>query len=369
MSLILYPERCGDLPSYSFYGGTVTLLFDKSSWKYYKVEADGFRTAQYGVTNILKIIDKSEVLIPWALKRSMEKLKRLLKEKGYVTGYLETKEPTDTVNILFEEILDDIIAQAKKAPREILEDAGEVGHQAAHDWVERYIKAILEDQEEKRLELLSKLPSDERAANACIAALSWMHEHDVKWIQTERKCYSRKHGYAGTADGLARVSSCSNKECCPTTFKDRLTLVDWKTSNYLYLEYVFQTAAYQQAIEEETGEQIEDIWIIRLGKEDGEFEPWHISDTGFISDALLGFLNALNLYKSVQSIENRISDIKDAKRAREKEKVMQERQIRCLDSATYKGVRKKRGCNGQDKMCSTCSTIYLDKHPEMGDNI
>ena len=360
MSLILYPEGYGDLPVYQFYSGAETLVFDRESWTYYRI-LDETREKLAGVTTVLHAtLDRSSALMPWAVKKAMEKLKRLLKDGGSIAedGYIG----------LYETNLDELIIKAKKADKEELEKAGDTGT-AAHDWVERYIKAILEDQEEKRLELLSKLPSDERAANACIAALSWMHEHDVKWIQTERKCYSRKHGYAGTADGLARVSSCSNKECCPTTFKDRLTLVDWKTSNYLYLEYVFQTAAYQQAIEEETGEQIEDRWIIRLGKEDGEFDPWYFSGRELFQQDLDGFLNALNLYKSVQNIETRISDIKDAKRARKKEKVMQERQIKCLDSATYKGVRKKRGCNGQDKMCSTCSTIYLDKHPEMGDNI
>src|SRR5262249_19750690 len=125
-----------------------------------------------------------------------------------------------------------------------------------------------------RLELLGNFPVDERAANCCAAAVEWMSQHNVRWLKTERKCFSRKYGYAGTMDGLAVVDSCKDRLCCPHDFTDRLTLVDWKTSNALYVEYLLQTAAYQQAYQEETGETIADRWVIRLGKDDAEFDPW-----------------------------------------------------------------------------------------------
>jgi hypothetical protein len=367
VSLIIFADGFGDLPVYKFYNDTVTLLFDKATWKYYKVESDGSRTPQYGVTNVLKIIDKSEVLIPWALKRAMLKLKKLLKEGKYVVGTLAVNDQVDPHNILFEEILDDIIAQAKKASKEDLEDAGEVGHQA-HEWIESYILAILSDSENRRLELLSKLPEDERAASCVMAALAWMSEHNVRWLATERKCYSLKYSVAGTMDGLAIVDSCTNTECCPKSFKDRKSLIDWKSSNGLYGSYLMQAALYQQCYQEETGEEVEDRWVIRLDKVSGEFDPWYLSGKQLFEQDLAGFLNALALYKSVHQIENRIDEVKAQKRAREKEKVMQERQVKCLDSSTYKGVRKKRGCNDSDKLCSTCTKIYLDKHPEVIDN-
>jgi hypothetical protein len=360
VSLILYPEGHGNLPVYQFYNGSVTLVFDSQGWTYYKIETDGSRTPQYGVTTVLKIINKSEVLIPWALKRAMEKLKRLLKEKGYI----EIKDSVTFANLLFEEVLDDIISQAKKASQEEFEDAGEVGTQA-HTWIESYIKAILEDKEERRLELLSKLPEDERAASCVIAALAWMDAHNVRWLMTERKCYSRRHSVAGTMDGLAIVDSCSYPVCCPTAFKDRKSLIDWKSSNGLYVSYLMQAAIYQESYEEETNDKIEDRWIIRLDKVSGEFDPWHCERDSFQQD-LDGFLNALALYKSVQGIEARISDIKDQKRAAEKEKLKIERKIKCLDSDTYKGKRKKKGCNDSEEMCETCLKKFLTNNPEYG---
>jgi hypothetical protein len=350
--LILYADGFGDLPSYSFYGGTETLLFDQSKWSYYRVLPDGSRERQDGVTTVCHIIDKSEVLMRWAVKKALEKLKKLI--IGLPLWELSELDLSTT--------LDELIAQAKKADKEELEAAGETGH-AAHEWIENYIQSIIEEKEDRRLELLSKFPSDERAANAVTAALEWMHKHNVRWISTERKCFSRKYNYAGTADGLAFVDSCTDKECCPATFKGRYTLVDWKTSNYLYIEYLLQTSAYQQAIQEESGKTIDDRWIIRLGKDDAEFDPWHVTGQDLFDQDFQGFLNALALYRSVHKIEDRIDDIKTQKRDRAKEVLAAERQLQCLDYTKYKGSRRKKGCNGAETMCAACEKKFVDNHP------
>ena len=350
--LILFADGFGDLPSYSFYNGTETLLFDQSKWSYYRVVPTG-RERQDGVTTVCHIIDKSEVLMRWAVKKALEKLKKLIIEHH---GEFDYEGQWDVE--LFK-VLDELIAQAKKADKEELEAAGETGH-AAHEWIENYIQSIIEEKEDRRLELLSKFPSDERAANAVTAALEWMHKHNVRWISTERKCFSRKYNYAGTADGLALVDSCDDKECCPTVFKDRYTLVDWKTSNYLYIEYLLQTAAYQQAIQEESGKTIEDRWIIRLGKDDAEFDPWHVTGQDLFDQDFQGFLNALALYRSLNQLEDRIDDIKTQKRDRAKEVLAAERQLQCLDYTKYKGSRRKKGCNGAETMCAACEKKFID---------
>lgn len=339
--------------THSFYKGDVVLKFDRPSWSYARVMPDGQRRRFAGVTGTCKIIDKSEVLIRWAVKVAMAKIKKLLIE-GKFTG-------DDATSVLFESTLDDIIKEAKKADKEELDAAAEIGH-IAHDWIEQYIGGILSGDDERRLELLAKLPTDERAANACVAALEWMVAHDVRWIATERRCCSREHEYAGTMDGLALVSSCSNPECCPTPFKDRLTLVDWKTSNYLYIEYLLQTAAYQHAHEEETGELIEDRWVIRLGKEDAEFDPWHVDGRELYETDFRGFRHALALSRSVTEITGRIDGITEAKKAYRHAKLAAEKVAKnllaCPLSGEYKGVRAKKGCNGTDILCKACETIW-----------
>lgn len=350
MSLILYADGMSpDLSRHFFYNGEEELAFDQQAWTWYRIlKPKRDRQKLDGVTNIVHIIDKSEALMPWAVKKALEKFCRLLLKLGDTT--------------LTEPMLIDLMKEAKKADREELEDAGEVGH-LAHEWIEKYIKAILSDNEPRRLELLSKFPDDPRASRACTAAIEWMYLHNVRWLSTERRCYSRIHGYAGTMDGLARVDSCSDPDCCPASFKDRLTLVDWKTSNYLYVEYLYQTAAYQQAYQEETGEEIEDRWIIRLGKEDGEFDPWHAEGREIFEADLAGFLDCLALTRIVKTTKDRVADVKEARRARAKAALVIERQKKCLDADKYKGSRKKKGCNDTNVICEACNQKYVDKHP------
>jgi hypothetical protein len=356
MSLIIHPDGASPLPEYKFYDGTETLRFDESKWKYFRVLPNGKLELLAGVTTVCHIIDKSEVLMRWAVKKAMEKMRRLL--SPYVAN-----APDELPPILFATILDELIAEAKKADREELEAAAETGH-IAHAWIENYVKAILSDNEERRHELLAKLPLDERAANCCVAALEWMSAHDVRWRATERKVFSRRHGYAGTMDGLAVVSSCSSRTCCPVVFQDRLSIVDWKTSNYLYIEYLLQTAAYQQAHQEETGEVVTDCWINRLGKDDAEFDPWHRSKESDYIEDLTAYLQALGLYRSVHNIQDRMDEIKDAKLQVIREKLeaikAEQMKIRCPKADKYKGTKISK-CLEDGTQCVACKSIYEEK--------
>ena len=275
-----------------------------------------------------------------------------------------------------------LVLEAKGAHKEKLEEAGNVGH-IAHAWIEDLIKAKIAGDRAAEVNQLCKFPDDERARNCCIAACEWMARHNVRWISTERKIYSRKYKYAGTMDGLCIVDSCSDPHCCGTLFSNRLTVADWKSSNYLYSEYLFQTAAYQQAFMEETGEQVQDRWVIRLGKEDGEFDPWHAGVETFEQD-WEAFRLCLMLTRQVRDIKQRIKEkaqalalsikaekkaARDAKELAEKEakasaKAEKKRERlealvkRCKGADKYKGTRKP-NCN-QGKACESCLAKYAE---------
>lgn len=60
-----------------------------------------------------------------------------------------------------------------------------------------------------------------------------------------------------------------------------------------------------------------DRWIIRLGKHDGEFEPWHTTADDFQED-LEGFLDALSLTRSVRLTNERMKGQKNAIKAAKK---------------------------------------------------
>jgi len=369
-------QRWGQVTEeYSFYQGEVVLRYDVKKHKYFLLK-DGVEELQDGVTQCVHIIDKSEVLMNWAVKVMAQKVLD-------TTPAFELPTGEKFVPQMEWSKYERIVLEGKKAKDEHLETAGGIGHEA-HNWIELFIKATLAGNEPRRLELLAKFPEDQRAANACLAALEWMSKHNVRWHATEQKIYSRKYKYAGTMDGLALVDSCDNPGCCPEPFKDRLTVVDWKSSNYLYLEYLLQTAAYQYAFnemriyEQPSAQLATDRWVIRLGKENAEFDPWHLQAVDFMQDFEC-FKDALTLGRHVDAIKARIKAVEDRardarkavrdaaravkeaaeakERADAKEKKQEARMEAmakaCPKSKTYKGM-KAPTCGP----CEACKAIY-----------
>ena len=325
--------------SYWFYEHTIELRFEKDSWTYYKVGPLGELEPQDGVTKAVHIIDKSLALVPWAAKMVAQKIIRTVPVHVDEHGaeWLDPITSTDFFTLVME---------AKTAPRDVLEEAGDIGH-VAHKCLEDSIKYALENDPEKKVRQLIKVPGEPRAASCAQAAKKWMDAHNVRWLETERKIYSREHRYAGTMDGLCLVDSCTDPACCATAFKDFLSIADWKSSNYLYLEFLFQTAAYEGAYEEEFGIDVKDRWILRLGKEDGEFEPWHLTAEDFPAD-YAGYLECLALYRKVELVEERMKaqkkvkrDIKKTQKAEEKTKrETAERDRKAKEKAEKKATRE-----------------------------
>lgn len=350
-------------PPHYFYGGQVQLRFNQKQWCWYLVKDDGTFEPQYGVTGVVHVMDKSAALIGWAKKQSMAKLRSLMIERA--GGGSE-----DVMLKLFIGDLDQIIKEAKQADEQEKDAAGDTGH-AAHDWIENYIKAVLKEDFTRRDELLAKFPKDERAANCCIAALGWMSSHKVRWLSTERPVYSREYKCCGTCDGTALISSCEDRLCCKTEFVDRLSVVDWKTSNatYPYTEYLYQTGCYQACIEEETGERIEDRWIVLLGKLDGEFNPWHFEGRELFEEDWTGYRNCLRLYQSMEISDKRIGEIKGMRRALlreiEKAKKLEAMKIRCPKADDYKGSRKSK-CLEDGSQCEACAAKYKEVQDAKG---
>jgi len=343
----------GMTESYKFYNGEVELCYYPKEHEYFLLK-DGEFILQDGVTKVVHIIDKSEALIPWGCKMMAEKIIKNAPVIDLPTGEKIVQLPV--------EAFEKLIVEGKSAHKENLKEASDIG-KMAHDWIEQYIKAVLSDNEERKLELLAKFPNNEKARNCCIAALDWMQKHNVRWVCTEHKIYSRKHQYAGTMDGLCKVDSCDDTLCCPNHFKDRLSIVDWKSSNKLYIEYLYQTAAYQAAYSEEFGTDIHDRWVIRLGKDNGDFDPWHVEADEFDQD-FEGFLTALKLTRSVRNVKERMKVrmdlIKTELKHRDKQEKEEAMRIRCPKADYYKGNRKSK-CLEDGTQCDACRDIYEQK--------
>jgi hypothetical protein len=274
-------------------------------------------------------------------------------------GYIYSADGLTEVKALTYAELDTMIVEAKRANDDALTTAGDIGHKA-HAWIEGAIKAAIKGFSQP------ELPTDEKVKSCCEAFVSWSTAHQVGWAATERIVYSKLYKYAGTLDGLAYVSSCGDPLCCKTEFRDRLSIIDHKTSNGLYLEYLLQTSAYWQAlVEEDPTLSPQDRWINRFGKEDGVFESWHAEGEDLFKQDFAAFLAAHNLVKAVDVVEERLADEKGMKKAHKLAKEKAEREaahrIACPKSGDYKGVRKNR-CFNDGMQCQACAKIYADKH-------
>lgn len=320
-----------DMLVYRHYNDTVELRFDKVDHVYYLMTPEGMER-QLNVTTIVKIIDKSEVLTAWASKMCAEKAIRLM-------PYTEA----DTTKIMSRSDFTTLMGTAKTAHKDRLTEAGDLGS-AAHQCLEDSIKTALKFTAGV-VQCLINLPMDERAANGAEAGFKWMQEHNVRWISTESKIYSRQHKFAGTMDGVCIVDSCANSMCCQTYFRDVMSLADWKTSNYLHVEYLYQTAGYVLAHEEEFPDvHIEDRWVLRLGKDDAEFDPWHLTRKDLEEDSL-GFLNCLALLRSHELVVKRTAATKKFKTGARKQIRLSEKAANAEKEQLEKALEKERRIN------------------------
>lgn len=291
---------------------TFKLRFDKNEHVYYRVAiTDG--VAKWvkipGITNVLGVKDKSQVLMPWAVNEATDFVRASFLELTEFEIEVLQSDPLQLQEWLFT-----ILETAKKAYKDRSKTATDIGH-AAHDWLERYIKADIAGDLPQKLSLdEERSKMDERAISCCEAALQWMRAHSVRWIYTERKIYSRTYDVAGTLDGVCLVDSCDDPECCKSQFKDVLSLMDWKSSNALYDSYRWQGAIYEQAIEDELGLDIKHRWVVQLGKYDGAFNSWHIYEEDFVMD-LRCFLACLELVRSSEDCAETLRERRRAEKA------------------------------------------------------
>jgi hypothetical protein len=287
---------------YPFYKGEVMLGYDSKKHVYFRYE-DGIKILVPGVTSVVGIIDKSGPLTQWAANETCNYVRTKLVTDGKVFPFLDPITG-DLHEYIDTEILLAWLEEARFNYRTISKTATDIGH-IAHDWLEKYNIARLNKDSVAEDDLLAHLPEDEKAKNCVEAALDWMIRHNYEPIYTERKIYSRIHDYAGTLDNVGWFDGCGDESCCGkyAYVKHVLVVTDWKSSKSHYDEYRFQTAAYLEAIHEETGKRPELRIVIRLGKEDGVVDP-KIYGADSQAEDFGAFFHALELYNRVKYLEN-----------------------------------------------------------------
>lgn len=210
--------------THKLYNGSISIDFYPNSHRYKKV---GERTYLIGVTTACGMLDKSRPLLIW----SSELTRKFLFEK------INAGETVDTTMVI--EACDQYNVKR--------DTAADTGTQI-HNWIEQYVKGSKPE-----------IPEDQKVANGVMAFLDWVEKNEVKILQSERLVYSKEYGYVGTLDAVAEVNG-------------KKYILDFKSSKGIYETMLYQTAAYLKAWNEEHGDNIVNRYILKLGKEDGEFQ-------------------------------------------------------------------------------------------------
>jgi hypothetical protein len=293
------------MSQHSFYKGTVELTFDEAEHKYYTDTGSTLYEVP-GVSTCCNMLDHSVYLMPWAAKMMA----------NYLREHVEVRR--NAIDMSWNQF-DNLIDEAKTAHRRHFKEAGDIGNMA-HEWLNRAIVAALAETDGVVHNMPEPGFDNEQAYNCGIHAHQWMLAHNVRWLQTERKVFSLAGYFAGTMDGLALVDSCSHMSCCPTWYLDERAIIDFKSSNHLRLEYLYQTAAYLEAWNEEFPEQSAATrWILRLGKEEGDFESWYTSSPDDLDQDLKVFHLLRQLWTAHRVVEARMALQKKVRKEAKKE--------------------------------------------------
>ncbi len=140
------------------------------------------------------------------------------------------------------------------------ETAADIGT-VAHELVEASIRGDLTTP--KFQEILAQLPDEEaqkRARGAYGAYCAWVEQSKLIIVEQEIPLVSEQYRFGGTPDAIGEIDG-------------NLCLVDWKTSNSVYQDYLIQLAAYKQLWEENNPERpiTSGFHLCRFSKEHGDF--------------------------------------------------------------------------------------------------
>jgi len=249
---------------YLLYNKTVSLYFEEKDWKGKKIHVYTDKNGEKvkSVTTFTGVINKPN-LITWAVDLGVATIAEGLGivPKGYFSEESDRPEKKRKWKDLLQEIKNKkIITNALDIAKIIIEGKGkhdDVKERAA-DWgTEIHKLASLWIKGKGKIKI--EVPDNPKIRNGFLAFMKFQDEYKIKWLESERLVYSKKHNFAGTLDAVGKIG------------KD-LVLIDFKSSNGLYPENAFQAAGYQIAYEEETGIKIDYTIVIRFGKDDGEFE-------------------------------------------------------------------------------------------------
>lgn len=205
-----------------------------------------------GVTTIIGRFKESGGLIRWAYQQGMAS------ERGEIGDLYEKRD-----------------------------EAGEAGT-LAHDMVEAHIKVedpeALVDTDKYSEEVISLA---RRGFNNFV---KWQEGSRLKVEYTEEPLVCNEYDYGGTPDGIGIDSD------------DRYCLIDWKTGNACYPDFLVQMAAYKVMWEENHPDKIitGGFHLVRFSKEYADFTHHYFEDLDDAWEQFLLFRRAYEIDKQLK---------------------------------------------------------------------
>lgn len=130
-----------------------------------------------------------------------------------------------------------------------------------------------------------------KAVAAFQAYLSWEAATKLEIVDQEMSLVSEAYRYGGTPDAIGYLDG-------------KLCLLDWKTSNSVYPDYLIQLAAYKQLVEENDIATIDGgFHLLRFAKEEGDFAHHFFPD---LSLAWAAFVKMRGLYDDMAALKKRV---------------------------------------------------------------
>ena len=238
---------------HSLYSGEIELKFTAGNHQY-RVREKGTEKWNHveSVTTIQGMLSKP-ALVRWAARMCGE---FILREK------LDLLECIVGGEIAISR-LEEFSARMVNEYATVRDEAGDIG-KIVHDYAEAWGKWAMDSTNHR-----PGRPTDPQARQGVEAFHEFLSEHHVKFLELERKVYSRKHHYTGTCDLVADIDGTR-------------TLGDYKTGKGYYADTGIQLAAYKYAWEEENGQTLDSAVGLHFDKETGVFTPhWHTGHADF----------------------------------------------------------------------------------------
>lgn len=171
-----------------------------------------------------------------------------------------------------------MVHQGKNAPKhlyDVVDEAALAGN-IAHDMIEAHILKLPPPVFNAAPEIIT------RAGNSFAQFLEWREQSRIEIVATERPYVSERYQFGGTVDAIGRDG------------RGRIVLLDWKTSNAVYQDYLIQLAAYALLLEECAPDFTpHGFHLLRVAKESADFAHHFF---GELEDAKRAFVLMRELY-------------------------------------------------------------------------